>query len=142
MRGLVIVETFCIYLTPHTKEIIKKGSGNQNIQCQLKFSVNSPAKVGPTAGADKITKATTPIAVPLFSGGKIIKIVLNIKGSSKPVPMAWKTRAINKKTKLDVRAAIRKPIIEKLSDVMNNCLVVNHLIRNPEIGTNVPNISK
>jgi len=54
------------------------------------------------------------------------KIVLNINGRSKAVPTACTTRATIKILKTGATAAINVPMIEKTSEVMKSCLVVNH----------------
>lgn len=54
------------------------------------------------------------------------KMVLNINGNSNPVPRACTILAINKNEKLGDIAAISVPKIEKASDTIKSCLVVNH----------------
>ncbi|MNC48663.1 hypothetical protein D3C75_977930 [compost metagenome] len=82
------------------------------------------------------------MTVPRLCAGKIIRIILVINGSNKPVPKACTNRAINNKLKLGERAAIKVPIIENSKEAVNNCLVVNHCINRADIGTRIPNTSK
>ncbi|MNE42223.1 hypothetical protein D3C80_1363350 [compost metagenome] len=86
--GLVTSDTFCINRIPLINAMTRKGSDSQKIQCQLKFEIRRPAIVGPIAGATIMTRPMSPIAAPLFSGGMMTRIVLNISGRSSAVPIA------------------------------------------------------
>ncbi|MNI49855.1 hypothetical protein D3C73_1044900 [compost metagenome] len=124
--GLVTSETFCMNLIPQSRAITRNGSDSQKIQCQLRLEISSPAMVGPIAGATIITRPISPIAAPLFSGGMITRIVLNISGRSSAVPTACTTRASSRNSKLGALAAMKVPTMEKLTAAIKSCLVVNH----------------
>ena len=51
-----------------------------------KTPTRKPARVGPTADADMMTKAFTPMAVPILCGGMTSKTIENISGKIRPVP--------------------------------------------------------
>lgn len=140
--GFVTTETFCINFIPNNKAIIRNGKEIQKIQFQVKFSKISPEIVGPTAGANIITSPIIPIAEPRLCSGKISKIVLNINGSNSAVPTACTTRPIINIANVGESAAMSVPAIEKLTAVKNKPRVVNHCKSNPEIGTNIPSVSK
>lgn len=60
---------------------------NQKTQFHDNFARIKPVKVGPTAGANIITSEQTPIAVPIFCGGKMFIATVNINGKIVPVPI-------------------------------------------------------
>ncbi|MNP28234.1 hypothetical protein D3C76_1211890 [compost metagenome] len=140
--GLVNFEIFGKNNKPHTSEIRKNGKEIQKIQCQLRLARIRPEILGPLAGANMITKPINPMAAPRFSIGKITNMVLNISGNNSAVPIACSTRATNRISKLGASAATNVPAIEKIKDVVNSCLVVNHCNSIPDTGTRIPNTSK
>ena len=73
---------------PNKRANTRNGREIQKIQCQFKCSNTSPENVGPIAGANMMTSPIVPIAAPRLCGGKMTRIVLNISGSSSPVPKA------------------------------------------------------
>ena len=56
--------TFGKNLTAKTNAINKNGTNNQKIQCHERIPKIIPASVGPTAGANMMTKPIIPIADP------------------------------------------------------------------------------
>ena len=65
----------------------KTGTNNQKTQFHDNFARIKPVKVGPTAGANMMTSEQTPIAVPIFCGGKMFIATVNINGKIVPVPI-------------------------------------------------------
>ena len=64
--GLVIFPTFGKPVMANPKAITKNGINNQKIHCQDNLPKIIPVMVGPIAGANIMTKAQTPIALPIL----------------------------------------------------------------------------
>jgi len=64
--GLVGSVIFCIKIKPNTSAAINNGSEIQKIQCHVNDLRMRPETVGPTAGANIMTRPIIPIDLPLL----------------------------------------------------------------------------
>src|SRR5699024_10213781 len=136
--GFVTSETLikCLY----AKNIENKANGITviNKNRQPKYSTITADNVGPIAGANMMTKPTTPMTVPRRCGGNTSKNVLKIIGINNPVPIAWNIRPASSTEKVGALAQMSVPIVKTVMVAKNICLVVNHCKKTADIGTTIP----
>ncbi len=90
------------------------------------------------AGAVIITNPKIPIAVPLFSLGKLTSIIFINKGPMTEEPAACTIRPVSNKPKFGATAAKAVPRIKITIDVINKLLLENRVIKNADAGINIP----
>lgn len=81
------------------------------------------------AGANMMTKASTPLTEPSFCIGKIIIATVNIKGRMIPVPIPCTILPNRTIPKLLPRPDTTDPHIKANKAKIVNCRVENHLVK-------------
>ena len=105
-----------------TAATIESGTLIQNAQCQLRWSVNSPPKSGPTSMGS--TKATpmAPMYLPRLRAGTTSAMMACAKIISPPPPRPWMPRPAISMPMFDANAHTTEPTVNSTSAKMNSPL--------------------
>ena len=97
-----------------------------------------PASVGPTAEANMMTSAVTPMAAPSLKGGMTSMTMANIIGRTRPVPMPWMARPIRATSKLFEKPLMSAPTRKAPSANTVSLRAENHFISRLANGSTMP----
>ena len=101
-----------------------------------------PPRIGPRAGAVPRTRAPTPINAPIFERGERVRMIVNIRGVTIPVPMPWIRRPANRSGYVGARAATSAPVKIEPAAVKNSERGVKRRWSQPVIGMTMETTSR
>lgn len=110
----------------------------KKIHRQERAPTRKPAKVGPMAGANMMTRAVTPMAAPSLWGGMTSMTMANIIGRMRPVPIPWMARPVKARGKEGAKPEMRAPRRKAPKATRVRLLVLNHFMRMLEKGRTMP----
>ncbi len=138
MRGRVVSMGVTKNTAVHAMAATDTTANSAKMARQENMPMSRPARVGPITGANMMTSPATPLAAPIWAGGKTRMIAAYIEGSTMPVPTPCRMRPASTRANTGEAAETTAPTRKQQSATITRVLAFTHLSSNPTQGSTMP----